>query len=420
MSPLTAYHSLLLSNLSTVQTIESGLSNVTWLLPGRFEDAELASEGVYALLGLVSNYHDEILYSHIPKHLSLPPHPFISQNQQISPPSSSSSTSTSTSTNVTNRTLPLLPAQSEHTRYTRYWTTRSPAYKRASKALNTIGYVQLVVEMIAKRKGGDRVRWKVVLIIEMIKTFLRLTILRITKRPVLAHPVPQREIDPSILPPESISSPTNAEHGVVKDNGNIKSTPLTPSLAPYAPLRDHLYPMIDNLPETHLDHPLNLLHELKGKEYISEIIWSSIGLINVLLLMRSARQTDRYKSNSLLTISRSYIPYLSVIRMLLLARYLRPKSSSANASNLLMENNAIQDKRLLVKAFLTGPMWLGFTRPKILSLSKGLERIPLVGLVGELVEGYLPLVDDYFYCRSHHAASFIHTLITVMKGMKGS
>lgn len=34
-----------------------------------------------------------------------------------------------------------------------------------------------------------------------------------------------------------------------------------------------------------------------------------------------------------------------------------------------------------------------------MSVVKGLERIPMVGLVGELVEGYLPLVDDYFYCR---------------------
>lgn len=50
--------------------------------------------------------------------------------------------------------------------------------------------------------------------------------------------------------------------------------------------------------------------------------------------------------------------------------------------------------------FLTGPMWVGWTRPKVLGWVKTLERIPLVGLVGELVEGYLPLVDDYFYCES--------------------
>lgn len=39
------YEQLLLRNLSAVQSIESGIRNVTWLLPGRFEDSEVASEG---------------------------------------------------------------------------------------------------------------------------------------------------------------------------------------------------------------------------------------------------------------------------------------------------------------------------------------------------------------------------------------
>lgn len=50
--------------------------------------------------------------------------------------------------------------------------------------------------------------------------------------------------------------------------------------------------------------------------------------------------------------------------------------------------------------FLQGPMWVGWTRPKIMAVVKGIQRIPLVGIAGELVEGYLPLVDDYFYCTS--------------------
>jgi hypothetical protein len=34
-----------------------------------------------------------------------------------------------------------------------------------------------------------------------------------------------------------------------------------------------------------------------------------------------------------------------------------------------------------------------------MALVKGLERIPLIGLAGGFVEGYIPLVDDYFYCK---------------------
>ena len=40
-----AYESALLENSSALTTVESSLRNVSWLLPGRFKDAELASEG---------------------------------------------------------------------------------------------------------------------------------------------------------------------------------------------------------------------------------------------------------------------------------------------------------------------------------------------------------------------------------------
>ncbi|WVF72701.1 hypothetical protein IAT40_007519 [Kwoniella sp. CBS 6097] len=397
MSPLTAYHSLLLSNLSTVQTIESGLSNVTWLLPGRFEDAELASEGLYALLNVVSGYHDSILHSHLPQSLSLPPHPFASPTIQPTSPHQRQPQD-----QVLNRTYPLLPPASDHARYTRYWSTRSTTYKRASRALTTIGYLELVAEMLAKRKGGDRVRWRVVLVIEAIKTFLRLLILRITKRPVLSPSSPQREVDPSTLPPEILSSTSSSNSHLStslnpsQSQQEIKPQPLSPSIPAHTPLRSHLYPMLGNLPESHLVHPLNLVQKLKGKEYVSEVVWSSIGLIHVLLLMRAGRQSpNTYKALSLSTLSRSYASYLLVLRLLLLARYLRPKSTSP----LVLSHQATQDKRLLARAFLTGPMWLGFTRPKIQGIAKGLGRVPVLGLVGELVQGYLPLVDDYFYCE---------------------
>ncbi|WVQ99914.1 hypothetical protein IAU59_007057 [Kwoniella sp. CBS 9459] len=412
MSPLTAYHSLLLSNLSTVQTIESGLSNVTWLLPGRFEDAELASEGLYALLNVVSGYHDSILHAHLPSSLSLPPHPFISStlsttttNDRPSPTQEPQSQTQKGPVSSPTRTYPLLPPASDHARYTRYWSTRSTPYRRASRALTTIGYVELVIEMLAKRKGGDRVRWRVVLVLEAIKTFLRLLILRITKRPVLSPSSPQREVDPSTLSPEILQSNPQSQPeslpGVSSPlQDGVKAQPLSPSISAHAPLRSHLYPMLGNLPESHLVHPLSLIQQLKGKEYVSEIIWSSVGLVHVLLLMRAGRQSpNTYKPLSLATLSRSYAPYLLILRLLLLARYLRPKSTPSTSSALLLSHQAAQDKRLLARAFLTGPMWLGFTRPKIQGLSRSLGRVPILGLVGELVQGYLPLVDDYFYCE---------------------
>lgn len=40
-----AYDTTLLENTSSLVQVESALRNLTWFLPGRFQDAELASEG---------------------------------------------------------------------------------------------------------------------------------------------------------------------------------------------------------------------------------------------------------------------------------------------------------------------------------------------------------------------------------------
>ncbi|OWZ31130.1 peroxin-16 [Cryptococcus neoformans AD2-60a] len=380
MSPLEAYHSFLLSNLSAVQTIESSISNITWLLPGRFEDAEVASEGLYALLSLVAGYHDKILSSHLSSSLSLPPHPFAKPRTSTEPLSASQES-------VTTRIHPLLQPPSDHARYTRYWIGSSSLYEKASRALSTISYLELLVEMVARKKLGDRRRWKVALGLESLKTFLRLLLMLKTRRPVLSQPTPQREFDLASLPP-GLLDPSSSQ----PQDGN---NPVTPQLPAYSPLRSHLFPMAGNLPEKYLEHPLDLIPQLKGSEYIAEVVACCVGLVRVYLLIRASRQgvTRPYNPSSLPTLSRLMSPYLIPLVLLLLSRRLRSKGESP----LLMSHYAQQDKKLALQAFMTGPMWIGWTRPKIVSVARTLERIPILGLVGDLVEGYLPLVDDYFF-----------------------
>ena len=113
--------------------------------------------------------------------------------------------------------------------------------------------------------------------------------------------------------------------------------------------------------------------------------------------VQKRQQSSPYRPYSLPTLSRNLTPFVIPLLLRLLARRLRQDPLD---SDLLAEHYAQQDKRLLSSFFLTGPMWVGWTRPKIMGIVKGLERIPIVGLVGEFVEGYLPLVDDYFYCTS--------------------
>jgi peroxin-16 len=114
---------------------------------------------VYALLSLVSSHHDTLISRRLSPKLSLPPHPFVTPP----PPSADAPAQPPLS-----RTSPLLAPPSEHARYTRYWTERSGVYRKASRTLATLGYVELLVEMLARRRG-DRVRWRLVLLIESVK-----------------------------------------------------------------------------------------------------------------------------------------------------------------------------------------------------------------------------------------------------------
>lgn len=161
------YENLLISNLPAVRSIESGLRNFSWLLPGRFEDAELASEGcesractllttlVNALMNVVSGYHDTLVARHLDPKLSLPPHPFLPGADATTPPVS--------------RTAPMIPSRSEHTRYTQYWTDRSGLYRKASRILATLSYLEILLEMVSRKRLGEKKRWKVILGLESFK-----------------------------------------------------------------------------------------------------------------------------------------------------------------------------------------------------------------------------------------------------------
>ena len=43
-SAIDHYESFLVNNVSTISTVESTLRSITWVLPGRFKDAELAAK----------------------------------------------------------------------------------------------------------------------------------------------------------------------------------------------------------------------------------------------------------------------------------------------------------------------------------------------------------------------------------------
>lgn len=149
------YESFLINNVSTISTLESSLRSITWFLPGRFKDAELASEArqcdsflqrdnidltttlftVTSLLNVMSMYHDTLLARVVKDNASY---------------------------------RPLIPS-SLHTRFTRAWTDRNSLYKLASRVLQLLRFTELVIEMALRRKVSEKMKWRAVILLELIK-----------------------------------------------------------------------------------------------------------------------------------------------------------------------------------------------------------------------------------------------------------
>lgn len=98
----------------------------------RFKDVELASESIHSGIQLLSLYHDSLLAR-------------------------------------AGATLPVPgPKPSPHSRYTKFWTQKSPGYKRLALIVTMIQYTELLWEMSAKRRG-QKMRWRAVIILETAK-----------------------------------------------------------------------------------------------------------------------------------------------------------------------------------------------------------------------------------------------------------
>ena len=123
------------------------------------------------------------------------------------------------------------------------------------------------------------------------RTFLRLTLLLITRRPIVWPPTPQREYDVALIPQDRLlardGKPSAAASAKKATNSAPRKTVV--NMLQRAPLRSHLYPLTSALPEAYLPHPLSLVPELeRPSEVLSEMLSATAVLVQVILLIRVA------------------------------------------------------------------------------------------------------------------------------------
>ncbi|KAF8560322.1 peroxisomal membrane protein PEX16 [Imleria badia] len=350
-STLAKYENFLVKNVATISTLESSLRSITWFLPGRFKDADLVSEALSALLNIISLYHDTLLTR------------IVKSDPQW---------------------RPILPTPLL-TKYTRAWSDKDSLYKWVARALELIRFTQLLVEMVMKRKLSTRARWRGIVLTETIK---------ISRRPLLSPPIPERDIDPASLPLSSIHSsptlaPTTPSSSAPSTPDHLKNNrvPLQPSalmLTPPPPGRadtsveDYLLPKA--LTTASVRPSLQLVKPFVSiQDWIAEVIYILRPLVYVAMLTKG-----KHKDRALMT----------AFALELLSRNLRRAPS---ASSTVERDEYARRDRDLVWYLLRGSVWDSYTRPKIESIAESIATKPIIGAFSMIIRDWIPLIDEYYY-----------------------
>ncbi|KAH9964291.1 peroxisome membrane protein [Russula dissimulans] len=363
-SALARYESFLIQNVSTISSLESTLRSVTWFLPGRFRDADLVSEALSALLNSLSLYHDTLL------------------NRAIG--------------NEPNY-KPLLPP-TLHSRFTRAWADTHVRYRWTARTLELIRFTGLLLEMILRRRASAKIRWRAITLLEAIKVVLKFVLLRITHRPLMSPPIPERDIDPESLPPPSTrSSPTLVSSSLgssppgTPEHLRNNHEPLPPHPLFAAPPPTNKTSAVEDfllskaLTTSSVKNPTLLVKPLLSpQEWIAESVHILRPLIYVLLLSSNRE-------------GKSSRPLLVSFILELASRHLRRTPS--NSSALERQEYARRDRDLFWY-LLRGSIWESWTRPKLESLAETSEQWPVLNVLGALLRNWMPLVDEYHYYTS--------------------
>ena len=80
--------------------------------------------------------------------------------------------------------------------------------------------------MAAKRRG-EKIRWRVVVVLEVVKALCRVVLMRLTNtRPLVSPPLPEREVDPRALEVEAGVAEEEREDGKVPGDGMESPEPV--------------------------------------------------------------------------------------------------------------------------------------------------------------------------------------------------
>lgn len=364
---LNMYSDFITKNAGAVGQVEGALRSLSYVIPGRFRDSEIASESLNSGVQLLSLYHDNLLSRALAQ--SLRGQKAVHQNP--------------------------------HNRYTRFYCQKSPLYRRTATSLQCVQYTELLLEMMAKRRG-ERARWRVVVLLEAIKAICRLILMRLTNsRPLLSPPLPEREVAQDVAPQhdeEDIHSPPS-ERSTVSDAGSEQWTmPRTSLTLPPLPTSEDIssYLMSKVLTADDIKPPKALLHRVSGLGEAAEIMYIIRPVIYAAAMAYWCQRKDgRGKTD--------WRPWLIGLSIEYGARQLAKRDLESRRPGGARGLSQLEKEELKKRGWamawwgMRGAFYENITKGMIQGVTSSLKGKPLLDMVGTFIEDYEYLWDDFYF-----------------------
>lgn len=264
--------------------------------------------------------------------------------------------------------------------------------------LQCIQYTELLLEMMAKRRG-EKTRWRVIVVLEAIKAICRLTLMRLTNsRPLLSPPLPEREVveeKQSNADEEMIPSPPSERSEAGSEQWSMPRTSLT--LPPLPSSEDiSSYLMSKVLTADDVKPPKALLHRVSGLGEIAEVVFIFRPVIYAAAMAYWSQRSDgRGKAD--------WRPWLLGLSIEYGARQLAKRDLESRrpggSRGLTQLERDEMKKRSWAMAWwaMRGAFYENVTRNALLGFAHKLKGKPLVDMIGSFAEDYDFLWDQYYF-----------------------